>query len=723
MIGTLLLRWSQTARQDELRAAARSTASARTHAIQLRITTSLSAVYSLAALVRESGGRALNFERVASEMMPYYPGVRALQLAPGGVILRIVPLAGNEVALGHDLLGDPQRGKEAIRAIETRALTLAGPFELVQGGTGLVGRLPVFLTDEQGRDRFWGFAIVLIGLDALLGASGIEQLDSQGFDYLLTRVHPDTGLEQVIASSGPGQLRDAVQQTIEVPNGSWTLAIARRAGWVNPAGQWLEIGMVLVIAVLLAYIAYSIQAQPVRLRKEVRNRTAALEYQATHDVLTGLANRALLTDRVEQALAGARRGDRRVAVLLLDLDRFKTINDSLGHGAGDALLSTVAERLRGMLRQTDTLARLGGDEFVVVLPDLDDEEQVITVCEKMLPLIAEPVQIETHTVWTSASIGISIHPQDGDTGAELLRNADAAMYLAKEHGRGGFRFYRPEMNASALHRLDIEAGLRQAIERGEFVAYYQPQVSSRSGRVTGAEALIRWQRPGHGLVLPGEFIPIAEETNLVIPIGAWILEQACRQLRDWHDRGFTNLDMAINLSPPQFLQPGFADTVEDIIRRTGAPPAAVELELTERMVMENVEAAALTLARFREIGIRTALDDFGTGQSNLSYLKRFPIDTLKIDRSFIADAATNADDDAISRAVVALSRSLNLRVMAEGVETWQQWDYVRRIDCDYGQGYLFSQPVPAEQFEALLAQTFNYAPAGTHCESALAITP
>jgi diguanylate cyclase (GGDEF)-like protein len=710
-IGLLLLRWSHVSRQEELRSAARSLASSRTHAIQLRINTSLSAVYSLAAMVRESGGAAPNFERVANEMLPYYPGVSALQLAPGGVIRRIVPMQGNEGALGHDLLKDPRRDTEARRAIESRSLTLAGPFDLLQGGVGLVGRLAVFVTDSQGMDEFWGFATVLIRLDALLAASGIDQLETQHFDYRLTRVLPDSGREQVIASSGPAALNDPVLQTVEVPNGRWTLAIARRAGWANPAGWWLELGMVLLIALLLAYIAFSIQVQPVHLRRQVRSRTAELEYQATHDVLTGLANRALLNDRIEQALAGARRGKRRVAVLLLDLDRFKTVNDSLGHEAGDALLSTVAGRLQGLLRQTDTLARLGGDEFVIVLPDLDSDEHVMTVCDKVLPVVAAPVQVQAHTVWTSASIGVAVHPQDGDNGVELLRNADAAMYLAKENGRGGYRFYRPEMNASALHRLDVEAGLRQAIERGEFVACYQPQVDCHSGRITGAEALIRWQRPGHGLVSPNDFIPIAEETGLVIPIGAWMLEQACQQLRQWHERGHPHLSMAINLSPPQFHHAGFADSVESIISRTGVSPASIELELTERMVMEDVENAARTLARFRQIGIRTALDDFGTGQSNLSYLKRFPIDTLKIDQSFIGDAATNPDDDAISRAVVALSRSLNLHVMAEGVETWQQWEYVRQIGCDHGQGYLFSRPVPAAPFEALLAQTFMHPPA------------
>jgi diguanylate cyclase (GGDEF)-like protein len=436
----------------------------------------------------------------------------------------------------------------------------------------------------------------------------------------------------------------------------------------------------------------------------VHVRTAALAYQATHDDLTGLANRALLQDRITRALAAAQQQGTQVAVLLLDLDRFKTVNDSLGHNSGDRLLSSVAARLQAVLRQTDTLARLGGDEFVIVLPGLTGREAVVRVCEKVLDTVAQPVTIDQHQVWTGASVGIALHPQDGACHEELLRNADAAMYLAKAAGGSGYRFYQPEMNASAMQRLEVEAGLRQALERGELAVHYQPKVCTKGERIVGVEALVRWNHPLRGLVSPNEFIPVAEDTGLIVPLGAWVLEQACSQLALWHRQGHTQLTMAVNLSPIQFCQPGLAAEVEAIITRTGVPAAAVELELTERMVMEDPEAAARTLAHLRRIGIRTALDDFGTGHSNLSSLRRFQIDALKIDRSFIDLAPVNADDDAIARAIVALARSLGLSVVAEGVETQAQWDYVRAIGCDQGQGYLFAQALPAAVFaERLLA--------------------
>lgn len=430
----------------------------------------------------------------------------------------------------------------------------------------------------------------------------------------------------------------------------------------------------------------------------------ALEHQANHDSLTGLANRNLLNDRIDQAIAWAKRNDLVIGVMLLDLDHFKLVNDGSGHLAGDALLKEVSKRLTHCVRETDTVARLGGDEFVIVLTDLPQPGDVDQVAEKIQAALARPVELVGRDVFVTASIGVSLYPRDGDHGEILLRYADIAMYRVKEHGRNSVRQFVPEMGSSAISRLDMEGALRRALERGEFLLHYQPKINLKNGRIVGVEALVRWQNPQIGLVHPVEFIRLAEETGLILALGEWVLAEACRQQVAWAAMGLAPLKIAVNMSARQFRQDDLAQRVAAVFAETGANPAFVILELTESMVMHDVDSALSALRALKELGVSLSLDDFGTGYSSLSYLRRFPIDELKIDRSFITDIHTNSDDAAIAGAIVAMARSLGLSVVAEGVEKLEQANTLSRLECDQVQGYYFSRPLAAPACTARLLE-------------------
>ncbi|MDD5388599.1 MAG: PAS domain S-box protein [Gallionellaceae bacterium] len=427
-----------------------------------------------------------------------------------------------------------------------------------------------------------------------------------------------------------------------------------------------------------------------------------LLHMATHDALTGLPNRSLLQDRIGQAIGHANRERRGVAVLFIDIDRFKNINDSLGHTTGDALITTLARRLRDAVRMVDTVARVGGDEFVVVLTDVSRESDITQIIPNLLAAVTQPVAVEGHELSVTASIGISLYPRDGKDVMSLLKNADTAMYRAKDAGRNGFRFYTQEMNADAVDRLRLENDLRKAIQGNELVVYYQPQVDAETGRIVAAEALLRWRHPSHGLVAPNEFIPLAEETGLIVPIGEWVLRSVCAQLRGWREAGLPEPRIAVNLSPRQFRQPDIVEMIAAAARDYGLPSQCLELEITEGSLMHNPDEAAILLSELSRRGFSLAVDDFGTGYSSLAYLKRFPLHALKIDRSFVGDIESNRDSAAIATAVIALAHSLGLKVVAEGVEQEVQMEFLRGLKCDFAQGYLYGRPLPAEDFMALL---------------------
>lgn len=429
-----------------------------------------------------------------------------------------------------------------------------------------------------------------------------------------------------------------------------------------------------------------------------------IEYLATHDELTGLPNRNLLTDRAEQALAAARRKGRVAALLLLDLDHFKLHNDTFGHVGGDTLLKQVAARMSGLLREGDTLARLGGDEFVALLGDLARVEDVAMVIAKLRAALAQPFAIESREVFLTASIGVSAFPADGGEMGVLLRHADAAMYKAKELGRDGVQYFTPELNRRAAERLAIETELRRALARGEFELFYQPQVDLYTRRIVGAEALVRWRHPERGMVSPAQFIGIAEESGLIVSLGNWILEEGCRQLRAWQDAGLSGLRLAFNVSARQFRDGSLPATLGAVLSAAGVPADLVELEVTENLVMGSAEAFVSSLRTLKGLGVTLSIDDFGTGYSSLSYLTRFPIDRLKIDQSFVHRIEQDGDGASIARTVIALARSLKLGVVAEGVETFEQLEFLRMNGCHEVQGYYFGRPMPAAEIGRLVRE-------------------
>jgi len=427
-----------------------------------------------------------------------------------------------------------------------------------------------------------------------------------------------------------------------------------------------------------------------------------LEHQANHDALTGLPNRNLLNDRLDQAISVAKRSGQMFSVLLLDVDHFKLINDSLGHAAGDRALKHVAERLVGCLREGDTVARLGGDEFVLVLNDQVRADDIVHVTGRIAQAFAEPLALDDQELNLTCSMGLSTYPTHGRDKETLLRNADAAMYRVKSQTRNGVHFYTEELNSASRQRLDLITSLRRALDREEFVMHYQPQVDLRTGRIFGVEALIRWKRPDGTDTSPAAFIPVAEESGLIVPIGAWTIHAACLQAKRWQDAGRPPITVAVNLSAQQFRRKGIVDTVAGALRATGLEGRYLELELTESMMMHAVDEVIGTLRELKSLGVQLTVDDFGIGYSSLNYLKRFPVDRLKIDRSFVRDIGVDAGDTAIARAIIGLGHSLQLRVIAEGVESLDRCTYLQQFQCDEAQGYYFGEPLAAADLEPLL---------------------
>jgi diguanylate cyclase (GGDEF)-like protein/PAS domain S-box-containing protein len=429
---------------------------------------------------------------------------------------------------------------------------------------------------------------------------------------------------------------------------------------------------------------------------------ARLDLLAHHDALTGLPNRLLFSDRLSQRIAEARRRGEQVAVMFLDIDRFKLVNDTLGHNAGDRLLAQVGERLKSTIREADTVARMGGDEFTVVLSQGRYAEDASRIARRILDLLANPFHLDDHELYLTASIGISVFPADGSDVETLVRNADAAMYHAKERGKNTFHFYTEALNIAAVERMTLESGLRRALEHEELVAYYQPCVDIRTGRIVSVEALVRWRHPDLKLVTPDQFIPLAEETGLIVPIGEWMLRQASAQNKSWQDRGLGHFEVGVNISAKQFQFADLAEVVRTTLADTGLSPEYLVLELTESALMLNPDHAVRVLRGLKKFGVKVFIDDFGTGYSSLSHLKCFPIDAVKIDRSFIRDITKDADDAAIAGAVIAMAHSLKLKVIAEGVETLDQLEFLRSLDCDQMQGYFVSRPAPAEELADVL---------------------
>ena len=447
-------------------------------------------------------------------------------------------------------------------------------------------------------------------------------------------------------------------------------------------------------------------------RKQADEQIAFLAY---HDNLTGLPNNRLFKDRLQQSIAHAQRNDAQLAVMFLDLDRFKLINDSMGHDVGDKLLQVIADRLTEGTRRQDSVginiafdansvARLGGDEFTILLENVSGQLSITTVAKRLIELSALPIHIDSHEIFTSASIGIALYPNDGTEVDSLLKNADTAMYHAKKQGRNNYQFFDPSMNEASVEQLAIETSLRKAIENNELALYYQPQISISTKQIVGMEALLRWRHPGKGFISPSAFIPVAEETGMIINIGEWVIREACKQGADWTSRGFEPVVISVNLSAKQLREERLNEIIAQILVETGMNPKYLGLELTESAIILDPERALERLKNIKSLGIKMSMDDFGTGYSSLSYLKKFPLDTLKIDQSFIHDLMTNNEDASLVKAIISMAHSLGMDVVAEGVEHQAQLDFLGENNCDTIQGYLYSRPIPANEMEKLLSK-------------------
>ncbi|AKZ62719.1 membrane protein [Herbaspirillum hiltneri N3] len=482
------------------------------------------------------------------------------------------------------------------------------------------------------------------------------------------------------------------------PEGSLCLAV--RDG-VSPG--WLAILIIVVtlavltIALLTSLLDARLESRTAKLARSLAEANEELTQLVLHDNLTKLPNRTLLDDRLNQAINKAAREQGHFALMFCDLDGFKAINDSLGHHVGDLMLVEVAQRVHSIMRSQDTVARLGGDEFVMLV-DLKDPDDAVTVADKLVKIINQPFHIEKHELRVSASIGIAIYPEDGSSRHDLVINADAAMYHTKRSGRNGYHFFEASMNVNAHNQLQWLQDLRLALERNEFLLHYQPKYNSPNGPVLGAEALLRWQHPVHGLVGPDEFIGLAERSGLIVPIGAWVLDEACRQMKTWYDIGHEDWKIAVNLSALQFAQIDLIDLVKETLARHDLPARCLTLEVTESTAMHDAESSLKTLQQIADLGVDISIDDFGTGYSSLLYLKRLPANELKIDRGFVRDLSDGNDDAAIISAIVALGRTLNLRIVAEGVETTKQQTFLTSVGCDALQGYLMGRPMPPDKF-------------------------
>ena len=822
------LRHSAHQEEAKSRALAADLAADHAQSLQRGIERALSASDAIAALVHQGRGFVNDFNGVATQMLPFYPGIAAIGLSPGGVICCVVPRAGNENSIGFNQLEDIVQNKEARRARDTRKLTLAGPVQLAQGGLGVVGRLPIYLGQGDDTQVFWGFSYVTLRFPQALESARLELLRDRGYAYELWRKNPETGERQRIEAWKPEALRDPVGRDLELPNGAWTLSLAPTRGWVQRSGLMLEGLVGAAFSALLAYLAwllYAMRLRDLELEALVAQRTSEIlaaqrhlqatisaipdlmfevdldgRYYSTHspreellarpskellgrtvhdvmpqaqadrvlqalqeahvkgwsmgaqiclpleigerwfelsvarkasatgegprfvvisrdvtdnklaeekvlqlahfDALTGLPNRSLLADRCQQALGAAQRHGQCVALLFLDLDHFKNINDALGHRVGDALLCAVAQRLSGLLREQDTIARLGGDEFILVLPDTD-AVGAAHVAEKLLRAADQPFDIDAHELVITPSMGIAMYPQDGKDFDTLSRCADAAMYIAKQGGRNHYRFFTAEMQADSDRSLLLENALRRALERNQLYLHYQPQVCVASGAIVGAEALLRWEHPELGRVSPAEFIPVAESSGMILPMGDWVLQTATRQLREWMDQGYA-LTMAVNVSLVQFRQADFPQRIGQILQDAGLPPHCLELELTEGVAMTDPALAIDTMDRLHQQGVLLSIDDFGTGYSSLNHLKKFKVYKLKIDQSFVRDIADDPDDRGIVSAIISMAQGMDMRTIAEGVETAEQLAFLQDHGCMEVQGYLFGRPMAARDFGALL---------------------
>lgn len=663
-----------------------------------RLSYLLSSTYFLAQEVARSRGKFERFDSYASTLLQRMDGISNLQLAPGGIISEVYPLAGNEGAIGHDILKDDKRKKEAAAAVRDRILTLAGPLELVQGGTAVIGRNPVYLMKADGTDRFWGFTSALILLEDLISGGGLSALSSTNHVYELSRLNPATGETEVFSSNGSAEGVEMQSMEISVPNGNWTLKIGSlKNNLIAP--DLLGLAAAFILAFLLAVLTRRIADEPETLRKKVAAQTQELHRLAYFDGLTGLPNRHHFNEDLANALRQSKKSENGLALLLMDLDHFKEVNDTLGHNIGDLLLREAGDRMSAKLPEGATLSRLGGDEFTVIVTGKQYTAAAEQISCDIIETIAQPFKLQGNVVHVSASIGISSTSKRHTDPDELLKCADQAMYEVKRRGRGGFIHNNETIQQQIAHRSNLANDLRQAVQTNELQLYYQPIMESASGRVDKAEALLRWNHPTQGTISPAVFIPLAEEIGLIHELGDWVFAEAICQSRNWRLRYDRDFQISVNVSPMQFMSDGQVPRWIAKVNASDVEPNSVLIEITEGVLLENDQHNINLLSSLKNAGIQIALDDFGTGYSSLSYLKMLDIDYLKIDRSFVQNLTESNGDLVLCQAILTIAHSFGYKVVAEGIETIEQEKLLCDLGCHYLQGFLYSKPIPATEFE------------------------
>ncbi|WP_373231490.1 EAL domain-containing protein [Cohnella sp.] len=667
------------------------------------------------------------FEAFASNFMQKINGVRNLSVYPKGIATYVYPLKGNEAIVGLNLLTHPDSKirLNAERTMLTSSVTILGPFELSQGGLGILSRQSIF-----DGNSFWGFVSVVLDVPSILQEADLNKM-SKGIDLAIK------ANDQVIM--GDPKLFDnpKLMDVVALPEGSWVLSALPKQVKLDSVHSKLSVIQIIsaISLLLLIYFLYIQLTQKAKLQALVNDRTLNLEianrqleatytelasteevlrgqyellenkeqtvrHMAYHDSVTGLYNRTFFNEQLEKMISKGGQASHQVAVLFLDLDHFKMINDTIGHYYGDVLLNEVGRRLLWTLRNGEIISRIGGDEFTIILPEVTDIDHVRQIAQEVNGLFQQPFLLKDSEHFVTTSIGIALFPDHAHDASTLIMNADMAMYRAKEEGKNQFRFYDSSLNPDAEATMEIKNSLTRALDRGEFLIHYQPQVQVTTEKIIGVEALIRWNHPKRGMVPPCSFIPIAEDTGLIVPIGDWVLRMACAQAKAWQNAGLPPIRIAVNLSARQFMQKNMTERIKQILAETELDPKYLELEITENIAMKDDKLS--TLHELRHMGITISIDDFGTQYSSLSYLKRLPVNKVKIDRSFMHGISIDQKDEAIILAMLLIAQRLDLTVIAEGVETNEQLQFLQNHLCDEIQGFLFFKPQPAESVEKLL---------------------
>ncbi|MBR7888743.1 EAL domain-containing protein [Marinomonas sp. A79] len=667
-------------------------------ALERKLSSAFTSAQILAYEVEQNNGETSWFEGYADTLIDSIGGIESLQLSPQGIISKIYPIEGNESAIGLDILNSPAFKKEASLSVRNQTMFVIGPIELIQGGIAVISRAPAFLHKGTEQERFWGFSSAIIYLDNLLEATQLHSLEDEGYQYRLTRKNTATKEDITLASSEVPLADIHAVTDLVLPVGTWSLNVSR--GSIALAGAQKNIGyfLSLIVGLLLSAALYAILIQPLKLREQVKAKTAELQELAYRDPLTGLKNRRFIQDTLPKSLRGHQKRGRVSAFLYLDLDNFKRINDTIGHDVGDQVLTVIANRLDKFKRTSDLVVRLGGDEFGLLLGDVTNKKQVSQRADQILQSVRRPVILRSKEYVLSTSLGIAMIPEHGRDLVTLMQNADMAMYHAKLEGKNQYAFYNEHMKVSTHNLVKGEQDLALALEREEFEVYFQPQFNLKTDEVFAAEALVRWNHPEKGLVFPNDFIPLAESTGKIVALGHWVLENSIAYLAQRKLENRPDISIHINLASAQLSDVHFVSLVEALLDKYQVPAHLVGFEVTETSILADIPLARSLLQRLKDMGICLSIDDFGTGYSSLSQLKNLPVTMLKIDRSFIMELESNQDDRKIVEAIIAMAHKLNIKVLAEGIETRTQWQLLEAFQCDFGQGYYVSKPVTATAF-------------------------